>query len=278
MKLQIKYTIIDILKYIALISFAIICIFPIVWLFITSFKTNEELFFSPWSLPNQWQFTNYIRAIVEGKVLTYFRNSVIVTVATVFITIILSSMVSFAISRMTWKLSNLVYNIFLLGMMIPIYAMIIPLFNMFKHMGILNQHWAVIIPHVATSFPLAIAIITNFMNTISREIEESAVIDGCNIYQIFGGIVMPLSKSPIVTVAVIVFINAWNDLLLPQIFLTDTSKMTLPVGLTAFQGQYATDYVTMIAAVMISIIPAIVVYIFLHDRIMEGMAAGAVKG
>ena len=125
---------------------------------------------------------------------------------------------------------------------------------------------------------MAIFILTGFFLSIPRDIEEAAVMDGCSIYRIFYQIIMPISKSSVVTVAVIVFINIWNDLLLPQIFLTDPSKMTLPVGLTAFQGQYATDYTAMIAAVVITIIPSVIVYILLHRNIMEGMVAGAVKG
>lgn len=127
----IKLKIIHVVKYVILIVFAVLCLFPIIWLALSSFKTNNELYSNPWGIPLDWQVINYIRAIYEGHVLDYFGNSVIVTMSAVVIVIILSSMVSFAISRMDWKLSNKVYNLFLLGMMIPIYAMIIPLFNIF---------------------------------------------------------------------------------------------------------------------------------------------------
>ena len=194
------------------------------------------------------------------------------------VAVILSCMVSYAIVRMQWKLSKVTLNIFLLGMMIPVYATIIPLFSMFNKVGLLNTHLAVILPHIGVAFPLAIFIMTGFMGALPRELEEAAVMDGCNIYRLFFKIVMPISRSSIVTVAVVTFIGVWNDLLLPQIFLTDAEKMTLPVGLTEFQGQYATDYLVEIAAVIITIIPSIVVYIWLHKHIMEGMVAGAVKG
>src|SRR5699024_12325614 len=132
--------------------------------------------------------------------------------------------------------------------------------------------------HIVFEFLMSIFIMLGFMGSLQKEMKEAAVMDGCNLYQIFVKIIMPISKSSIVTVAVVTFINIWNDLLLPQIFLTDSSKMTLPVGLTEFQGQYATNYVVEIAAVIITIIPSIVVYIWLHRHIMEGMVAGAVKG
>ncbi len=278
MKLSAKEKVILVLKYIALGLFTILCLYPLVWLFLSSFKTNSELYSNPWGLPESFSLANYVQAITEGHILQYFGNSVIIAVSAVLVSVILSSMVSYAVTRMQWKLSKLTLRIFMLGMMIPVYAMVVPLFSMFNKMGLLNTHLAVIIPHIAISFPMAIFIMTGFMGSLPKELEEAAVMDGCNIYQIFFKIIMPISKSSIVTVAVVTFINVWNDLLLPQIFLTDASKMTLPVGLTEFQGRYATNYVAEIAAVIITIIPSIIVYIWLHKHIMEGMVAGAVKG
>ena len=251
------------IKYIPLVAFTVLCLYPIIWLFLNSFKTGNELFDNPWGLPSSFSLENY---------------SVIVTVTAVVIGVLLSSMIAYAIARMKWKLSKATMYLFLLGMMIPAYATVIPLFSMFNKLGLLNTYASVIIPHVAGAFPLAVFILTGFLSTIPKDIEEAAVMDGCGIFRIFFRIILPISKSSVVTVAVIVFINIWNDLLLPQIFLTDNSKMTLPVGLTAFQGQYMTNYVGLIAAIVITIIPSIIVYILLHKNIMEGMVSGAVKG
>ena len=266
------------LKYIVLIAFSILCLYPLVWLFLSSFKTNSELYSNPWGLPESFSLANYVQAITEGHILQYFMNSVIIAVSAVAVSVLLGCMVSYAISRMEWKLSKITMSVFMLGMMIPVYAMVVPLFSMFNKMGLLNTHLAVIIPHIAISFPMTIFILTGFMGSIPKELEEAAVMDGCTIYQIFFKIIMPISKSSIVTVAVVTFINIWNDLLLPQIFLTDSTKMTLPVGLTEFQGQYTTNYVVEIAAVILTIIPSILVYMGLHKYIMEGMVSGAVKG
>ncbi|MBZ4665141.1 carbohydrate ABC transporter permease [Mahella sp.] len=267
-----------ILEYTVMIAFTILCLYPIVWLFINSFKTNKELFADPWGLPNTLSLQNYVDAFVKGKIGTYFFNSVFIAVCVLIFGILLSSMAAYAISRMKWKLSKVTLNIFLLGLMIPIYASIVPLFSIFNALKILNTPWAVIIAQVAGSFPMAMFILTGFFTTIPNDMEEAAVIDGCGILRIFFNIIMPISKSSIVTVAVIIFLATWNDLLLPQILLSDPAKMTLPVGLMAFQGQYTTNYVGMIAAVIVTIIPTIIVYIFLHNNIMEGMVAGAVKG
>jgi raffinose/stachyose/melibiose transport system permease protein len=265
-------------KYVMLGIFSFICLYPLLWLALSSFKTNTELYENPWGLPQNFGFDNYIQAITEGHILQYFFNSVIIAVTAVVAAVFLSSMVSYAIARMKWKLSKLTMHVFLMGMMIPVYAMVVPLFSMFNKLQLLNTHWAVIIPHIAIAFPMAIFIMSGFLRSLPGELEEAAVMDGCNIYQIFFRIIMPIAKSSIVTVAVVTFINIWNDLLFPQIFLTDSSKMTLPVGLTEFQGQYATNYVVEIAAVVITVIPSIIVYMGLHKHIMEGMVAGAVKG
>lgn len=267
-----------VIKYMTMIGFTILCLYPLIWLFLASFKTNQELYTNTWGLPEGWALTNYINAIVKGHILRYFVNSVIIAGCSVIVTAAFATMASYAIIRMRWKLSGTTYNLFLLGMMIPVYALIIPLFAMFDSMGILNTHVAVIIPQIAVGLPMSIFIICGFMSGIPRELEEAAVIDGCSIYRCFGSVILPISKSSIVTVAVVQFINVWNDLLLPRIFLTDTNMMTLPVGLNNFKATYSTDYVGMIAAVIITIIPTIIVYVGLHKQIMEGMVAGAVKG
>ena len=268
----------NILKYIVLGLYAITCLYPMVWLILSSFKSNEELFANTWGLPSALEITNYVTAIVQGKIGRYFINSVTTSIASVVICVVLASMVSYAITRMQWKLSKMVLRLFLLGMMIPMYATIIPLFSIFNKLDLLNTYISVIIPHVVFGFPMAIFILAGFMEGIPRELEEAAVMDGANIYQIFGKIIAPITKPSIVTVEVITFVDAWNDLLIPQIFLTSSEKMTLPVGLTEFEGLHTTNYVASIAAVVITVIPSIVVYGILHKNIMEGMVAGAVKG
>lgn len=266
------------IKYLFLLLFTLSCIYPLIWLVLASFKTNQELYMNPWGFPASFGLKNYHDAIVSGGVIKYFGNSVLIAVVAVIITAILSTMVSYAITRMDWKFSKLVYSIFLAGMLIPIYGLIIPMFSIFKRLSLLNTYASVIIPQIALGFPMSIFIICGFMKSIPRELEEAAVIDGCSVFQCLTKIIIPVSRSSIVTVMVVQFITVWNDLLLPRIFLTSQSKMTLPVGLTAFKAQYSTNYVGMIAAVILTIIPSIIVYVVLHKQIMEGMVAGAVKG
>lgn len=263
--------------YAILIFFTVLFLYPIVWLVINSFKTNSELFASPWSLPTHPTLDNYYKAFVEGNLGRYFWNSVVVTGSVVVVATVLSAMAAYGITRLRWRLAKPVLAIFLLGLSIPMHAAVVPLFALFNKIGIVNTYLAVIIPHVVFAMPIAILILTSFFDTIPHEVEEAAVMDGCSIWGVFFKIICPMAVPSLVTVAVITFINAWNDLLLPQIFLSDPDMMTLPVGLTAFQGRYSTDYVSMIAAVVVTIVPTIVVYSALHKKIISGMTAGAVK-
>lgn len=266
------------IKYVLLILFSLVCLYPIIWLILNSFKTSDQLFADPWGFPKTLMFNNYQRAFEVGQIGRYFMNSVIVTTIAVAVATVLSTMVAYAVTRMKWKLAKPIKGLFLLGMMIPAHSVVIPLFSMFNQIRINNTYLAVIIPHVTFSLAMAIFILSGFMSEIPHEMEEAAVIDGCSLLRIFFNIICPIAISSIVTVAVITFISVWNDLLFSQIFLSDPLKMTLPVGLNNFKGRYSTDYVGMIAAVVITIIPSIIVYITLHNKIMEGMTAGAVKG
>ena len=171
-----------VIKYVLLIGFTILCVYPLVWLFLASFKTNAELYTNTWGLPEQWSMTNYVNAVVKGGVFRYFGNSVIIAVSVVLVTVILATMASYAIARMHWKLANLTHSIFLLGMMIPIYALVIPLFSIFKGMGLLDTHLAVIIPQIAVGFPMAIFIICGFMRSIPTELEEAARMYGISVF------------------------------------------------------------------------------------------------
>ena len=261
-----------------MVLFLIACLYPLLWLIMNSFKTQEELFTNTWGFPHVWTLENYKHAVVDGKIGIYFLNSVVVSVISVAGTIVLSVMASYGVTRLKWKLSKTTLSIFLLGLMIPAYGSVIPLYSIFNKMGILNTYLAVIIPHITFALPTAIFILTGFFIAVPRELEEAAIIDGCSLFQAFRRVVTPVVVPGIVTVTVISFINIWNDLLFSQIFLTDKKKMPLPIGLTEFQGIYSTDYVGMIAAIVITVIPVIIVYVILHEKIIDGMIAGAVKG
>lgn len=262
----------------AMVVFSIFCIYPVIWVFISSFKTNSELFVNTWGLPRSFTLENYVNAVVEAHIDRAMLNSTIITLSAVLINVIIGAMAAYAVTRMIWRYAKVVKALFVAGMMLPTYAAIVPLFSMFNSMGLNNTFFAVIIANVAFGLPMTVFILSGFFSTVPRELEEAAIIDGCGLLRIFFGVISPISISSLVTVAVISFLNIWNDLLFPQIFLSSREKMPLPVALTLFKDEFLTDYVGLIASVVITLVPTVIVYIILHARIIDGMTAGAVKG
>lgn len=259
-------------------ALSLTCVYPFVWLVINSLKSNSEMFNNPWNLGNGFQYTNYITAWVNGKIGVSFLNSLLVSSIAVTVTIIVSSMAAFAIKRLKWKLSGLVLGVILLGIMIPIHSTLIPLFIMFTKLSLTNNFISLILPYVAFALPTSVFILTGFMGSFPREIEEAAVIDGCSMSGVFVKIMIPLIKSAIATITIFSFVGMWNELMFALVFMSDKNKMTLPVSLTRFTGQYSTNWTVQLAATVIMVVPSILVYMFINDKIIESITVGALKG
>ncbi|HEX2944729.1 MAG TPA: carbohydrate ABC transporter permease [Clostridia bacterium] len=264
--------------YIVLIILSLAYLYPLLWLLFNSLKTDNELFSNPWSIVSSMQFVNYATAWVSGKVGTSFFNSVIVSASSIAITIVVSAMAAFAIKRFKWRFSGLALGIFLIGIMIPIHSTLIPLFLVFNSINILNHYISLILPYVAFALPTSIFILGGFMAVFPKEIEEAAIMDGCKMRTVFWKIIFPLSKSSIATISIFNFVAAWNELMFALIFMSDPNKMTLPVSLTRFRGQYSTSWAIQLAAVVIMVVPSLIVYFFLNDKIIKSLTIGAVKG
>jgi ABC-type sugar transport system, permease component len=264
--------------YLLLTLLAILFLFPIVWVVFASFKDNPSLLTQPWALPNPVQFQNYTTAWVSGKIGQYFVHSLIVSGATLLLNLLFSSMGAYAISRMKWKLSKTVMNIFLIGMMVPIHATLIPLYLIFSKIGLINSFMGLIIPYMVFAFPTTIYILSNFFSSLPRDIEEAAVIDGCGLWKVFWGIILPISTPGLFTVSIFGFVASWNELLVAMIFTTGDNVKTLPVGLSNFVGTYSTNYAPMLAAIVLAMFPTILIYCMFSNKIIGGMTAGAVKG
>ncbi|MGG1313727.1 MULTISPECIES: carbohydrate ABC transporter permease [Cohnella] len=254
-------------------------LYPLLWLLIYSFKTNEEILSgSFFALPKVWQWSNYSAAVEGGNYLKYLSNSLLVTAVTMLGVILLASMTAFAIARFRWKYGQLVMLVFLLGMMIPMQGTLLPLMIIFKHMDILNTHLSLILPYIAFQTPIAVFILSGFMKTIPHEIEESAVMDGAGVFRIFRSIVLPVSVPPIMTVCILTFINIWNEYILAATFISSERLKTLPFGVYSFVSQYSVNYGAIGAFLVLGALPVILIYFLLAEKITKGMVAGAVKG
>jgi raffinose/stachyose/melibiose transport system permease protein len=266
------------IKYVVLVITAVVTLYPLLWVLLNSFKTNTDLFTSPWGIPREWHPENYRNAWTTARINVYFFNSVIVSATSLFFSLLLSTTVSFAITRLKFKLSAVVFWVFTVGMMIPVHATLIPIFLMFSRIRLTNSLYSLIVPYTAFSLPIAVMIFTGFFKTFPKELEEAAVIDGSTIKGMFLRITLPMCKPCIATVAIYNFLGMWNELNYALVLIRSRSKMTLPIGMTGFKEQFTTDYAGMFAAVIITIIPTIIVYIVFNKQIIEGMTIGALKG
>lgn len=264
--------------YAALLLLVVIYIAPLLWMVNVSVKTNAEVFASPFGLPDVVQLGNYIFAWTKGYLGRAMLNSLLICVVALMVSMILGSMASFAIARMQWKLSGLTMTYFMIGMMVPVHCVLIPLFVRFSKLGLTNSLLGLMLPYITFSLPMTIFLMVGFFRSMPKELFEAACIDGCNIYQCFFKIAIPLSKTGVCVAGLMTFVANWNELLLAMVFISDTTKKTLPVTLTYFVGPYSTNYVQMFAAVIIAIAPTIFVYCLFSNQIVDGLTAGAVKG
>lgn len=268
----------QIIIYAFLILLVAIYIFPLLWMVNVSLKTNSEVLTSPFGLPEVVQLGNYIFAWTVGKLGTATLNSIIVCGIALIVSLIFGAMAAFAIARLRWKISKPMMSYFLIGMMVPIHCVLIPLFVRFTKLGLTNSLTGLIIPYIAFALPMTIFLLVGFFRSMPGEIFEAACIDGCNIYQCFIEIALPLAKTGMFVSGLMTFVGNWNELLLAMVFISDANKKTLPVTLTYFVGPYSTNYVQMFAAIIIAIAPSIVVYCLFSNQIVEGLTVGAVKG
>lgn len=268
-----------ILKITCLVVIAIIQIFPLVWLFDFSLASSNELFTNGLLIiPKKIQWGNYVKAFVDGNFLLYLRNSLLINTLAVILVLVISIMAAFAITRMSWRLSPVVRNILLLGMMIPIHATILPNYQIYNKLGLTDTIWALLIPYVAFSLPQGVFLTCSFMESIPRELEEAALIDGCNIYRMIAVIITPLMKSSIATVSIMTYLNNWNEFMMASTYLSSKTWKTLPFAVLEFTGEYSSNYAVQFAVMALTALPAVIIYIALNKHITKGVAAGAVKG
>ncbi|MDQ0719263.1 raffinose/stachyose/melibiose transport system permease protein [Paenibacillus sp. W4I10] len=268
------------IPHVLLMLYLIAILFPFLFVIFSSFKQdNNEIALNPFGLPTTWEFNNYVEAWVNAKIGTYFWNSLYISILSSACTIALGAMFAFAVTRMRHrKWSLFLYSLILAGMLIPNNALMLPIYLLVRKMGILDTHLALIVPYVANAIPFTIIILAAFMRSLPGEIEEAAVMDGLRAPGIFAKIVIPLTVPAIVTVFIVNFLGNWNEFLLANYFLSTDKLRTLPVGMVQFRDQYQMNYAQMSAGIVYSVVPVLVIYAILQEKIIEGVTAGGVKG
>lgn len=266
-----------IITRIILFLVAVIQLFPLYWMITFSLKGNQEIFGGNiLGFPQQWLWENYRSVFAETNVLRYMVNSIIVTGLTIFFTLLLASMATYAIVRLKWKLSRAVNMIFMMGMMLSMHAVLLPLFINLK--PLLDTYWSLVLPYVAFNLPLAILILVGTLEQLPRELEEAAFIDGASIYRIFYTIILPLLAPILSTVAILTFLSAWNEMMLAVTFINSDSVKTITVGIMELVGEYSTNWGQLGAGLVIATVPIFIIYIALSDNVQKSLAIGAIKG
>ena len=251
---------------------------PFLFVVMTSMKSQEETYAKPvWSLPEHFNLGNYL-AVLKGSFWTYLQNSVFVLVVSIILILMIGSMAAYALARIQFRWNKPLFGLIVASMIVPIHITLVPIYLMTRNMGLYDTQFALIGPYVATSLPVSIFILTEFMRQIPRELEEAAKLDGCGPFGIFWKIFLPLSGPGLSTVAIYNGIGMWNEFIFAYVLTSTPEHRTLPLAVWDFQGQYASDIPAMLAVVTLTSLPLIVAYAFGQERIVKGMMAGALKG
>ncbi|WP_116131931.1 carbohydrate ABC transporter permease [Tropicimonas sp. IMCC34043] len=251
---------------------------PFIFVVFTSMKTLQETYTNPvWAMPEQLNLSNYIQ-VLQGSFLIYLRNSLFVISVSVVLIVLVSSMAAFALARLKFRLNGPLFGLIVAGMIVPLHVTLVPVYLMIRTAGLYDTLFALIGPYVATSLPISVFILTEFMRQVPKELEEAARLDGCGPFKIFARIFFPLSGPGIATVAIYNGIMLWNEFVFAYVLTSSPDKRTLPLAVWDFQGQYASDIPAVLAVVTLSTLPLIIVYAIGQERIVNGMMAGSLKG
>jgi raffinose/stachyose/melibiose transport system permease protein len=256
---------------------ALVIIYPILWLGLSGLKSNADFFLNTWSLPEKWLWENY-RAAWDAGIGQFFLNSVFITVVSVVMVLLLGSMAAFGLSRFQFKGQNILLVIILSGLMLAPQVSLIPLYKLLQAIGLYNTYWALILPYVAFQLPFSIFLMRSYFLSIPKELEESAIIDGCNSWKVYRHIVVPMGKPIIASCALLTGMNVWNEFLFALVFVEDSALRTIPVGLMNLRSQLNTNFGIQLAGLAISALPMIIAYIVFQKQFVRGLSAGSVKG
>lgn len=254
-------------------------IFAILWVMLSSVKTTKDLFKDVWALPDKLHFENYAKALVAADFEIFFLNSLVVVMTSVIVILVLSAPASYILSRKKFKGSNLITMIFIAGIGIPFPLLFIPLFQILTNLAINNTLFGLGVLFIALSLPFTVYMLTSFFGSLPVELEEAAIIDGASDFQVFFKVMFPLGMPGLITAAIFNFIGLWNEYQLALVFLNNPKYSTLSLGLYSLSNgmEYTGDWTGLLAGVVIVMIPTIILYVFLSEKMISGITMGAVK-
>ena len=258
--------------------FSVLILIPVLVVVFGSFKGDLELMTKPLALPERWSFDNYRTLLEGGQIANNFKNSTIVTLFSVLLTLFTSSLASFGIARIIHVSGKVLLLLFTMGLAIPAATSIIGIYQLFVSLNLTNTLHGLVIINVASTLPISIFILSAFFRQIPSEIYESAAMDGAKPFRLYRSVALPLSRPSMGAVAIFLFVITWNDLLYPLLLITRSDLKTLPLALIDYRGEYAINFSMIFTAVMVASIPMVVMYLAMQKTFVSGLTAGAVKG
>jgi raffinose/stachyose/melibiose transport system permease protein len=267
----------ELITFLGLAAFAAIILYPLIWMVISSMKSYDEIYNNVWGFPSKWLIENYTIAWSKG-ISSYFINSLLVTGTTVVAVLFIGSMAAFALARYRTRLIDIALIFIIGGMMMNPQVALIPLFNILSSLDLINTHWALILTYIAYRLPLSILLLRAYFLGIPKELEESAIIDGCSEFGIYRRIYLPMSIPILITTVVLTSFFAWNEFLFATIFIDSDALKTIPSGLMNFRDALRTDWGVLLAGMVIASLPMIALLIMLQKYLVRGLSEGSVKG
>ena len=270
----------NIFSYVILILWTCVIVFIFGWVIVSSFKTNLEIYQKPWALPAKATFENYVSAWSTMHMKDYFVNSLIVVFSALAICILISTMASHALTRYEYRGRETLLNLLIATMSVPLQMYIIPLYTSLQNLGLINTRFGLIIVYGSLWFPFSLFVLSGFFKTVPKELEESALIDGCNEYQIFFHVMVPMVQPGIICISVFNFVAMWNEYLLALVFTNKQKLRTIALGMYALKDSmmYTSNWGGLFAAIVIMMIPSMLIFVTLRKYVIQGLTLGAIKG
>lgn len=259
---------------------AIVFALPFLWMVVTAFKTDQEIFLSPWEMPSRLQWDNFTRAWTDASIGRYMLNSVIVVAGSLTLTLLLSAMTAYALSRFTFPGNRIIYYLFLAGLMFPVFLALVPLFFVVRDLNLLGTYHGLMLVFTAYSLPFSVFFLYGFFRSLPTEVGEAAFMDGASHFRVFFQIMLPMARPGLIAVGIFNFLGQWNQYILPLILVPDPDRYLLSQGLAflAVQRGYESDWSALFAGLTLTMVPTLIAYVIFQRRVQAGLTVGALKG
>ena len=277
-KLSPKQKAARVFSYLFMALCVLVALFPIVWVVLSSFKTNREILSNGLQLPSTFSFSGYKQALEMAPILKFFVNSLIVSFASTALNVFILAMAGYVFAKKKFRFKNLIFGILSLSMVIPSTALMSPVYTVITKLHLYDTKMALILVYTALNMPISLMILRSAFAAIPTELEEAAYIDGAGFFRTFWQVMMPCAKGGLASAAVLAFLGSWNEFTFALLLTSSTSTRTLPQSLSYFTSQFSFNYTAMFAAITIAVLPSIIVFSIFQEQVCSSLTAGSVKG